>query len=63
MLFAAWPMVLQSVLQLERFPDTYNAGYFIVKLAVALTAFLVLLQGVVDVFRGQTPSDGKGAGA
>src|SRR5262249_34084009 len=31
MLFAAGPMVVQSVLQLERFPDTYNAGYFIVK--------------------------------
>jgi hypothetical protein len=36
MLFAAGPMVLQSVLQLERFPDTYNAGYFIVKMAVGL---------------------------
>jgi TRAP-type mannitol/chloroaromatic compound transport system permease small subunit len=63
MLFAAGPMVLQSVLQLERFPDTYNAGYFIVKSAVALAALLVLLQAVVDVFRDQKPSDGKGAGA
>ena len=63
MLFAAGPMVLQSVMQLERFPDTYNAGYFIVKSAVALAALLVLLQAVVDVFRDQKPSDGKGAGA
>jgi len=55
MLFAAGPMVLQSVLQLERFPDTYNAGYFIVKMAVGLAALLVLLQAVVDVFRDHEP--------
>jgi len=53
MLFAAGPMVMQSVLQLERFPDTYNAGYFIVKSAVGLAALLVLLQAIFDVFRGR----------
>jgi TRAP-type mannitol/chloroaromatic compound transport system permease small subunit len=54
MLFAAGPMLLQSVLQLERFPDTYNAGYFIVKIAVGLAALLVLLQALVDAFRSET---------
>lgn len=55
MLFAAGPMLLQSVLQLERFPDTYNAGYFIVKVAVGLAALLVLLQALVDAFRDRKP--------
>jgi hypothetical protein len=43
------------VLQLERFPDTYNAGYFIVKSAVGLAALLVLLQAIVDVLRDRNP--------
>ncbi len=47
-LWAAAPMVLQSVRQLEQFPDTFNPGYFIVKSAVALLAVLVLLQAIVD---------------
>jgi len=51
MLYAAGPMLSQSVLQLERFPDTYNFGYFIIKAAVGLAALLVLLQAIVDVFR------------
>jgi hypothetical protein len=55
MLFAAGPMVLQSVLQLGDYPDTYNAGYFIVKMAVGLATLLVLLQAVVDVFRDHQP--------
>jgi TRAP-type mannitol/chloroaromatic compound transport system permease small subunit len=55
MLFAAGTMLLQSVLQLERFPDTYNAGYFIVKSAVGLAALLVLLQAIVDVLRDRNP--------
>ena len=52
MLYAAAPMVVQSVLQMERFPDTYNPGYFIIRAAVALLALLVLLQAVVDVLGG-----------
>jgi hypothetical protein len=48
---AAWPSVAQSVGQLEGFPETYNPGYFILKLALLLLALLTLLQGVVDAFR------------
>ena len=51
-LYAAWPIVLQSVVQLKAFPETFNPGYFVVKLAVAVLALLVFLQAVIDVCRG-----------
>jgi TRAP-type mannitol/chloroaromatic compound transport system permease small subunit len=50
-LYAVAPMAWQSALQLERFPETYNPGYFILKLAVVALALLVLLQAIVDVSR------------
>jgi len=53
-LYAVAPIVWQSVLQLERFPETYNPGYFILKLAVALLAVLVLLQAIVAVMRTES---------
>ncbi len=54
-LYAAWPIVAQSVRELEAFPDTFNPGYFVIKLAVALLASLVLLQAIADVLRpGET---------
>jgi TRAP-type C4-dicarboxylate transport system permease small subunit len=40
--------VWQSVRHLEAFPDTYNPGYFIVKLSAWLLALLALLQALVD---------------
>ena len=43
---AAW----QSLLQLERFPETLNPGYFLVRLAVLLLAALVLAQAILDLF-------------
>ncbi len=54
-LIAYWSTVLQSVLGLERFPDTSNAGYFLVKFALALMAFLILAQVALDIvrFRGK----------
>lgn len=51
-LWAAWPIVLQSVLQLEAFPETFNAGYFVIKAAVALLALLVLVQALSDGIGG-----------
>jgi TRAP-type C4-dicarboxylate transport system permease small subunit len=48
-LYAATPAVWQSVLQLEGFPETYNPGYFIVKIAAWLLALLVLLQALLDL--------------
>jgi TRAP-type mannitol/chloroaromatic compound transport system permease small subunit len=51
LLVTAWPSTLQSVLQLEGFPETYSAGYFLIRLALMLLAALVLLQAIVEVFR------------
>jgi TRAP-type mannitol/chloroaromatic compound transport system permease small subunit len=50
-LVTSWPIVRQSTLLLERFPDTGNPGYFIIKLALLLLALLVLLEGLTEVFR------------
>ena len=40
----------QSVLQLERFQDTLNPGYFLIRLAVMLLALGVLVQALRDIF-------------
>ena len=50
-LVTASPGVWQSLRQLEAFPDTYNPGYFLVKLAAWLLAALALLQAVLDAIR------------
>lgn len=41
----------RSLLLLEGFPDTYNPGYFLVKLAAWLLALLVLVQALLDALR------------
>jgi TRAP-type mannitol/chloroaromatic compound transport system permease small subunit len=51
MLYSMGPLVWQSVRQLERFPETYNPGYFVLKLALALCDLLVLLQGLLVIVR------------
>ncbi len=51
MLYASWPIVAQSVRQLEAFPETYNPGYFLVKVALFALALLVLLQALIDITR------------
>jgi TRAP-type mannitol/chloroaromatic compound transport system permease small subunit len=43
------PFVLRSVLMLERFPESYNAGYFVIKLALLLLAALLALQALLDL--------------
>lgn len=48
-LVAGWPMVAASVRQLELFPDTFNPGYFLVKVAAWLLALLVMLQAWRDL--------------
>jgi TRAP-type mannitol/chloroaromatic compound transport system permease small subunit len=50
-LVAGWPATWQSLRQLEGFPDTYNPGYFIVKLAAWLLAAAMLVQGLIDIAR------------
>ena len=49
-LYAGTPAVWQSVLQLENSPETYNPGYFLVKVAAWLLALLVLLQTLLDLW-------------
>jgi TRAP-type mannitol/chloroaromatic compound transport system permease small subunit len=44
-------IVLSSVLSLEQFPDTYHPGYYLIKIALWLLALLVLVEGVVELFR------------
>jgi multisubunit Na+/H+ antiporter MnhG subunit len=44
-------IVWNSVIGLERFPDTFNPGYFIVKLALWLLALLMLIEGMIGLFR------------
>jgi TRAP-type mannitol/chloroaromatic compound transport system permease small subunit len=44
-------LVIPSVLEREAFADTYNPGYFIIKLALWVIAGLILLQSIVDIAR------------
>jgi TRAP-type mannitol/chloroaromatic compound transport system permease small subunit len=51
-LLASAPAVWQSVSGLERFPETYDGGYFIIKAAAWLLALLALVQSVLNLRRG-----------
>lgn len=51
LLVAGWPLYASSVAQLERFSDTGNPGYVLVKVSAGLMAGLMLLQGLRDLFR------------
>jgi TRAP-type mannitol/chloroaromatic compound transport system permease small subunit len=50
-LYASRQGVWMSLSQLESFPDTYNPGYFLVKLSLWVLAGLLFLQATVDVVR------------
>jgi hypothetical protein len=43
--------VERSVRALEKFPDTFNHGYFLIKIAALLLAVLALLQTLLDALR------------
>jgi TRAP-type mannitol/chloroaromatic compound transport system permease small subunit len=49
-------LVVLSLKALEAFPDTYNPGYFFIKLAIWLLAGLILLQAVIDIARPRAGS-------
>ena len=54
--FIAWsarPMVIASLGQLERFQDTLNPGYYVIKIAVWILASTVVMAAVVDIFGGK----------
>jgi len=44
-------IVLSSLLARERFPDTNNPGYFVIKLALWIMAILILAQVIIDLLR------------
>ena len=48
-IFGGANLVILSVKSLEAFADTYNPGYFLIKLALWLLAGLILMQTAVDV--------------
>jgi len=48
-LIAAAPMTWAALRGLEAFPDTFNPGYFIVKVAAWLLALLMTLQALCDL--------------
>jgi TRAP-type mannitol/chloroaromatic compound transport system permease small subunit len=50
-LIAGKNMVWSSLVSVEGFPDTYNPGYFIIKLALWVLAGLVLAQALLDIAR------------
>ncbi len=50
-LWAGWRPTLVSVMALERFQDTDDPGYFIIKIALLLAMTLVILQGIADLGR------------
>jgi TRAP-type mannitol/chloroaromatic compound transport system permease small subunit len=50
-LVTSWSIVRDSTLLLERFPDTGNPGYFIIKLALLILALLILIEGTFGLFR------------
>ena len=50
-LVTASPPILRSLGQLERFPETGNPGYFVVKLALWVLAVGVLVTIIVDLIK------------
>jgi TRAP-type mannitol/chloroaromatic compound transport system permease small subunit len=50
-LVAGTPVIWASVISLERFPETSDPGYFLVKAGTWLLAALVLLQALLDALR------------
>jgi TRAP-type C4-dicarboxylate transport system permease small subunit len=54
-LVVSWPMVMQSVRPLEQFTETYNPGYFLIKVSAWLLALLALLQALLDIARPAPP--------
>ena len=55
-LATSWSIVRDSARLLERFPDTGNPGYFIIKLALLLMALLVLIEGLLELMPVRRPS-------
>lgn len=55
MLWASWPLLMNSVAGLEHFAETNTPGYFLVKLALPVLLLLVLLQALLEVATSYIP--------
>lgn len=51
MIWTVYPTALRSALALEKFSETNNFGYFLIKVACLLLAVLALLQVLLDLAR------------
>lgn len=49
MIWTLWATAQRSALGLEKFPDTLNFGYFLIKVAALLLAVLALVQALLDL--------------
>jgi TRAP-type C4-dicarboxylate transport system permease small subunit len=49
MIWTTWPLAQRSALLLEKFPETMNSGYFLIKVAAVLLALLALVQALLDL--------------
>jgi TRAP-type C4-dicarboxylate transport system permease small subunit len=59
LIFIAWsatPMIVNAATNMERFQDSLNPGYFIVKLALWLLAITLMVASLLDCAR--SPSEG-----
>jgi TRAP-type C4-dicarboxylate transport system permease small subunit len=56
-LYAGFGSLVQSVGQLEGFPETFNPGYFLIRIALALLALLVLLRALRDMLAPTLPDE------
>ncbi len=52
-LIASRQLVVESVMLRENFSQTFNPGYFIIKLALWLMALTVLVQGTIELIRAR----------
>ena len=63
-LWSGSDIALRSVGALESFPDTFNPGYFMIKVAAWLLALLLLVQTVIDLVEaGPHPGARHGDGS
>jgi TRAP-type mannitol/chloroaromatic compound transport system permease small subunit len=56
-IFASKGLVVSSFAQREAFPDTNNPGYFLLKSALWVMAFLVFAQALVDLIEPRRADD------
>lgn len=58
-IWSAWPSVSRSVLQAERFAETSNPGYFLIKVALMFLAALMVLQALLDIVAALRATEGE----